>query len=97
LTPNKLLACPKSKNEGKRLNPLFRTYEFLPKKSRGTPQLFSLKLETFYDENARQTLPSDVRCYSALLKILQNNIEKGANNFKNILLNGAINELRIND
>ena len=91
MTSNKLLACPKNKNEGKRLNPLFRTYEFWVKKSRGTTNFFRSEMETFYDENARQTLPSDVRCYMVLLKILQNNIEKVASNFENILLNGETN------
>ena len=42
-------------------------YEFLVKKSRGTTYFFRPQIETFYDENTRQTLPSDVCCYWGLL------------------------------
>jgi len=42
-------------------------------KSQGVhPNFFRFEMETFYDENARQMLPADVRCYILLSEISKN-------------------------
>jgi len=72
LTPNKLLACPKNKNEGKSLT-LYLEHMSFGAKSQGVhPNFFRFEMETFYDENARQMLPADVRCYILLSEISKN-------------------------